>query len=210
MKKLIVLLTVLVLAMSASAKSLRDMWVTMPDSLLPTLNANLRLELVELRDMGVKAEVKNLLGSDCVIDTLTTDYLQLTSSKAAFVQMKMLPRNGKDSILCVVKTFAAPEKESNLRFYQQDWTELDKAQLLAEGELEDVSKWLAAKSDTMNVDHYRELIEPRMYFAELSLQDDTIVFQLSLPLVSEEEKMKLNAIIMQRKLKWNGERFNEI
>ena len=53
----------------------------MPDSLLPYLNKNQRLELLELRDMKVKAEVKNLLNGNTVMDTLTTNYLSLTLSR---------------------------------------------------------------------------------------------------------------------------------
>lgn len=203
------------LAMSASAKSLRDMWVAMPDSLLPTLNANMRLELVELRDMKVKAEVKSLLDSDCVLDTLTSDYLQLTTSKAALVQMKMLPQVTGDSILCVVKTFAAPEKESEVRFYRQDWSEIEdgQSQMFSIGNLSHMPDLLVAKPDTMSESCYRELklkVEPKMYSAELSASDASITFQLSLPLVSNDDKKHLNAILMQRKFKWNGKIFNEI
>ena len=203
------------LALSASAKSLRDMWIAMPDSLVPTLDANMRLEMVELHDMQVKAEVKSLLDSDCVLDTLTSDYLQVATSKAAFVQMKMLPQVGGDSILCMVKTFAAPEKESDVRFYRQDWSEITpgQSQMFSIGNLSSLPNRLVAKPDTMSESRFEELklmVEPKMYSAELSIRDNSIIFQLSLPLVSNDEKKHLNAILMQRKFKWNGEMFNEI
>lgn len=86
MKKLFVFLWVVLLVTSVQAKSLKDLWVSMPDSLLPTLDRNLRLELVELEEMGVKPNVKNLLGEECDMDTLTNDYLECTTSKAARLQ----------------------------------------------------------------------------------------------------------------------------
>lgn len=203
------------LTLAASAKSLRDMWVAMPDSLVPTLNANMRLEMVELHDMQVKAEVKSLLDSDCVLDTLTSDYLQVATSKAAFVQMKMLPQVGGDSILCMVKTFAAPEKESDVRFYRQDWSEItpEQSQMFSIGNLSSLPNRLVEKPDTMSESRFEELklmVEPKMYSAELSVNGNFITFQLSLPLVSNDEKKHLNAILMQRKFKWDGNRFNEI
>ena len=107
MKKLFVFLWVVLLVTSVQAKSLKDLWVSMPDSLLPTLDRNLRLELVELEEMGVKPNVKNLLGEECDMDTLTNDYLEFTTSKAARLQMIYLPSSAGDSILCVIKTFRA-------------------------------------------------------------------------------------------------------
>ena len=72
------------------------------------------LEFAELQEMGVKAEVKNLLGETSVMDTLTADFAQLRTSKSATLQMKKLPSANGDSLLCVVKTFAGVEKESEL------------------------------------------------------------------------------------------------
>ena len=69
MKKIFVFLWVVLLVTSVQAKSLKDLWVSMPDSLLPTLDRNLRLELVELEEMGVKPNVKNLLGEECDMDS---------------------------------------------------------------------------------------------------------------------------------------------
>ena len=70
------------------AKSMKDLLVSMPDSVVPYLNHNLRLEFAELQEMGVKAEVKNLLGETSVMDTLTADFAQLRTSKSATLQMK--------------------------------------------------------------------------------------------------------------------------
>lgn len=213
MKKLIVLLLGITLSMSVQAKSLREMWFSMPDSLIPTLNRNLRIELVDLVDMKVKSEVKGLLGEDCMMDTLTLDFAQLGISKVSSVQMKMLPwKNEGDSILCVVKTFSAPEKESDILFYDKEWRKLPSETFFADGQLVGMVHSLVCKPDTMSEEHYQEkliLLEPKMCYANLSEKENTIVFGLSLPLVSNEEKTLLEAILLQRKFKWNGEMFNE-
>ena len=52
-------------SLGMEAKSMKDLLVSMPDSVVPYLNHNLRLEFTELQEMGVKAEVKNLLGETC-------------------------------------------------------------------------------------------------------------------------------------------------
>lgn len=212
MKKLIVLLVAFLLSMSVSAKSLRDLWLSMPDSLLPTFNKNLRLEFVELKDLGVKPEVKNLLGDNCLIDTLSNDYLQMATSQQAVLQMKMLPMEVGDSILCVVKTFSAPEKESDVRFYDQSWHEITRKNFVSDDAWEGLTRYFKSKPDTMSNERYEEMfrmVEPVMVSANLSPDDETLTFSLSLPLVSKEEKEALNALIVQRKFKWDRERFNE-
>lgn len=84
MKTKILLLVLVVMTVFGNAKaSVREAWLMMPDSLLPYLNKNQRLELLELRDMKVKAEVKNLLNGNTVMDTLTTNYLSLTLSPSS-------------------------------------------------------------------------------------------------------------------------------
>lgn len=212
MKKLVVLLVTVALSVSVHAKSLRDLWISMPDTLMPILDKNLRIEFVDLKDMGVKAEVKNLLGENSVMDTLSTDYLQMTTSASSSVQMLLLPRSGSDSLLCVIKTFLGTEKESEVRFYDQQWQEVNSQDLLP-ADAYTLDGYFKAKPDTMSEEKFRELhlaLEPKMWGVELSAADKTLVFRLSLPLLSNEEKVQLNALLMQRKFKWNDKTFNEI
>lgn len=212
MKKLFVFLWVVLLVTSVQAKSLKDLWVSMPDSLLPTLDRNLRLELVELEEMGVKPNVKNLLDEECDMDTLTNDYLEFTTSKAARLQMIYLPSSAGDSILCVIKTFRAPSKESEIRFYDQGWRQLPISSYLAKDQYA-LGCYIKPKSDTMRVEEYEELkskLEPVMYVTDYLPTAQAFRVQVSLPLLSNEDKMKVQSILMQRKFKWVLGRFNEI
>lgn len=212
MKKLFVFLWVVLLVTSVQAKSLKDLWVSMPDSLLPTLDRNLRLELVELEEMDVKPNVKNLLGEECDMDTLTNDYLECTTSKAARLQMIYLPSSAEDSVLCVIKTFRAPSKESEIRFYDQGWRQLPISSYLAKDQYM-LGSYIKPKSDTMRVEEYEELkskLEPVMYVTEYLPTAQAFRVQVSLPLLSNEDKMKVQSILMQRKFKWILGRFNEI
>ena len=198
---------------ATDAKSMRDFWISMPDSLIPTMNANMRTELVELQEMGVKSEVSNLLGDNVVLDTLTADFLQVRLSKVATLQIKQLPlADGKDSLWCVVKTFSAPEKDSEVQFYNQQWQALDTKEYFGGKSMDDIMESLIQKPDTMGearFEELKEMIEPRMMSAMLFQDDSSIVFRLSLPLMSVEDKKQVKAIKMQRKFNWNGKKFNE-
>ncbi len=209
---IMVLFCLLASAFTAEGKSLKELWHTMPDSLAPSLNRNLRIEMTDLQDMKVKAEVTNLLGDTSILDTLTSNFAQVRVNKSCTIQLKMLPTANGDSIVCMVKTLAAPERESEVFLYDQEWHAQDMSQAFGGKSIDTLPGTLIQKPDTMSEERFEELqkmIEPRMMSALLFKHEDAIVFCLSLPLLSNEEKKHTRAIRLQRKLKWNGIIFNE-
>lgn len=211
-KNVLLLLMLLTFATNMSAKSLNELWVSMPDSLMPMVNKSQRIEFLDLKNLGVKAEVDNLLGESCQLDSVTSDYLKLTTSPSSLYEMRLLPQTSGDSLLCIVRTFSAPEKESELKFYDQEWKELEGTSLLPSN-LSDVSLYMQAKPDTMSLERCHELqamIEPQMFHLTWSEDGNELVSQLSLPLLGKEEKAQMLALLMQRKFKWDGEKFKEI
>ena len=215
MKKIILLVTMacaLLAGQDGHAKSMKDMWLSMPDSLAPVLSQNMRLEMVELQDMKVKAEVANALGDSCVMDTLTHNFLQVQLSKVCLLQAKLLPFVGGDSILCVVKTFSGPEKESEVTFYGQDWHQVDATHLFDGHDFAALYDRLVQKPDTMSDERFvqlKSMIEPRMLNAILFEHDNSMVVRLALPLLSADDKKLVNVIKKQIKFNWNGDIFNE-
>ena len=211
MKKAITLICAVMLTVYVEGKSLRDLWISMPDSLAPTLDKNLRTEFVELQDMKVKSDVTNLLGGTSVMDTITADFLQVKMSAVATMQIKLLPQVEGDSLLCVVKTVSAPEKDSELLFFDQQWRSLNAKKYLGGKDLSDILESLIVKPDTMSEAKFMELksmIEPKMMSAILFEHAQSVVFRLSTPLLSADDKKNVSTIKMQRKLNWNGKSFN--
>ena len=196
-----------VLPQTVDAKSMKDLLVSLPDEVMPYLDKNVRLEFAELQEMGVVAEVKNSLGSMSVMDSLTADYISIRMSKSTTLQMKKMPQENGDSIVCLVKTFSLPEKESELYLYDQDWKRLP-----LDLNLQSLAESLIQKPDTMTDARFMELkqmIEPKMVSAVLLQHENGLVVDLSLPLLSADDKKMVSVIKLQRKLKWNGETFKE-
>ena len=104
-----------------SATSVKDVWVSMPDSIAPYLNQKLRIECADLYEMGAKAEVQNLLKRTSKIETWAANYLQAQLSDACQLQLCILPCTEGDSLICMIKTFAGPEKESSVQMYSMQW-----------------------------------------------------------------------------------------
>ena len=76
---------------SAQGLALRDAFRQMPDSVMPTLTQNNRLDCLDFLDAGMKAEVRNRLGGTSVMTALTPDSLSLQVSPALRVDMLLLP-----------------------------------------------------------------------------------------------------------------------
>ncbi len=200
---LLFIATCLSLSAQLSAKSMKDIWLSMPDSLLPYLNKNLKTELIDLADMKVKAEVTNLLDGKTVLDTLTADYLSVRLTRGTELQLKRLHSIQGDSLLCVVRTFMAPEPESTVSLYTMDWVKLKDCSWPTTS--------LLQKPDTMSLQRFHELqllIEPALVKASLKIDEDVLLLQLSSGLVDEKDKIMLQPILLQRKLKWTGDFFN--
>lgn len=194
------------LSLPISAKSMREIWMSMPDSIIPYLDKNRRIELVDFIDMKVKAEVKNLLDENTVMDTLTSVYTSVALNESSQLQMKLLPFAGGDSIICMVHTYKGPESESKVDFFSQDWKRLDN-----HVDLSQYVSSMIAKPDTMSQTNFEMLkskIYPAMIRAALSLNDNNLTLELTSPLLFKDEKVQLKPILLQRKLKWDGKRFN--
>ena len=194
--------------------SMRDVWLSMPDSILPYLNKNQRLEHLDFLDMHVTSEVKNLLGGEGRMDTLTADYTMVHLTAASTLQMKLLTQSDSTQLICFVKTFHAPEPESSVLFYDQNWKLVSASYGLPLSlSSEEVLKHFTFQPEGMDSERYEELckmIEPVMLSARLSPESSDIVFQLSTPTFTQKEKEEVKAIVKQIKFKWNGETFKEL
>lgn len=203
-KYLVFLFTAALLSpLPVMAKSVKELWLAMPEDMVPYLGKEKRQECLDFMQMGVKAEADNALGGKSVVDTLTADYLQATLSRSLTLQMKRLPVDGRDSLLCVVRTIHGPEPESMVEFYSQEWERLGGMQFLVDD--------LVQRPDTMSTQRFRELLllfDPGLVCASLVPDSDELEVSVRAVNVTAEEAEELKAIILQRKFKWNGTEFN--
>lgn len=115
---------------SAQELALRDVFRQMPDSLLPTLTQNNRLDFLDFLDAGMKAEVKNRLGGTSVMTVLTSDSLSLQVSASLRVDMLLLPLaeplDSVNQIVVVGETYLADSVygETTVRYFTIDWKPL--------------------------------------------------------------------------------------
>lgn len=207
MRRFYVILLIAMACLQVQAQSMRKIWLSMPDSIIPYLNKNQRLELVDYVDLKVKPEVKNQLRETSVIDTLTTNYMSITLNKASKMQLRLLPTTNEDSILCMVRTFNGPLPESSITFYTPHWQRLESPSI----DLQQFAPSLIVRPDTMSQARFDELkgkIEVITVEASLTAENDNLMLRTAVPLLSHQEKESIRLIFLQRKLNWNGTTYN--
>lgn len=103
---------------------MRDVFAGMPDSILPLITKNNRLDCIDFIENNMPAQVKNKVDESIELTALTENYLKLRMSSVSDAEMKLLTMGDTAQVICLVKTYAGPIKDSSIRFYSMDWKEL--------------------------------------------------------------------------------------
>src|SRR3712207_4833574 len=80
------LLSLLILALFTTAPcvsaNMKDIWLSMPDSIIPYLDKNLRLQFLDYESLHVNTTVTNKLHGESKLDTLTSDFIRIQLSQS--------------------------------------------------------------------------------------------------------------------------------
>lgn len=214
MKKIFIIATLLIATLlHVDAQSpMRDLWIQMPDSVVAYLDVNSRTEMADFYEMKVKTGSKNLLEGKSAIDSLTNDYIHVTLNSSTTLQIKKL-QTESSFVICLIKTFTAPEPESEVSFFSSSWKPLKNTfGLPVTNDASSLIEQFTTRPDTISQERYEELasmLDPVMISAEMSVNEQVVTFSLSHPLIEKSEILNINAIFKQRKFKWNGQTFIE-
>lgn len=210
-KRLIFTAITLLVSLSSMAKSMVEIWSSIPDSVIPYIDRTHRLEMTDFIKMGLKGDVNHSLGGKSEMDTITADYIHLTLNESVTMELKRLPREGEDSLLCVVTTCKGPAEESNVKFFTQEWQSIIVPKAFEGGDYYELASRLTQRPDVMSKARYDELcamIDPVMLSAKLSIADNVLHVKLSLPLLKADDQRKLSSVMNPIDLHWDGRGFN--
>ena len=114
-----------------------DVISRMPDTVVPYLNENMKLDLIDFIHSGMKAEVTNNLGGKSVLQKLSDHYSLWQLNEAATMEMLLLDAvepidstSNASKIICVVKTWGTDIQESSISFYSMEWQSLHAQQYI--------------------------------------------------------------------------------
>ena len=197
MKKILIIICFLTCWLGVSAQSLREVWIEMPDSILPYLSKSQRTELADYVEMKAEPAVLSTFGDSVRIERMTNNYLLLKANEATRLEIKLLDNN----TLALVQTWMAPAAESKLSLFNLQWQPK-----------EAVVEYKAniVKPDSMSDEDFSDLktlMSPRLKEYRLSADNNSLSVSWNYPLLSKKDVKRVTEILKSQVLNWTGKDF---
>lgn len=133
-RKLLCTSVLAVASMAAMADSdvLRTLFAEMPDTIIPYLTRNDRLDLMDFMDSNMKAEVTNSLGGKTQMTVLTPDTISVQLNETAKLDLYLVqlpavaPLDSCSHAIMLVRTIGLGQEytETETEFYSCTWRRL--------------------------------------------------------------------------------------
>lgn len=124
MRRVMIMAAMLAFCTVSYGQMMRDMIVSMPDSLMPSLTKVNREDCVDFREADMKACVTNRFGTVTELLELTSDYASWQYTAATSYEMKLLPLSDSVRVMCVVHRVSTPTRDASIHFYDNQWQPL--------------------------------------------------------------------------------------
>ena len=197
MKKTLIIICFLACWLSVSAQSLREVWVEMPDSILPYLSKSQRTELADYVDMKADPAVLNSFGDSVRIERMTNNYLLVKANEVTRLEIKLLDNNTMAS----VQTWMAPVAESKLSLFNLQWQPKE----VVVGYQENIIK-LESMSDE-DFAELKTMMYPRLKEYRLSADNNSLSVSWNYPLLSKKDAKRVANLLKTQVLNWTGKDF---
>ncbi len=197
MKKILIIICFLTCWLGVSAQSLREVWIEMPDSILPYLSKSQRTELADYVEMKAEPAVLSTFGDSVRIERMTNNYLLLKANETTRLEIKLLDNN----TLALVQTWMAPAAESKLSLFNLQWQ--PKEAVVA-------YKANIVKPDSMSDEDFSDLktlMFPRLKEYRLSADNNSLSVSWNYPLLSKKDVKRVTEILKSQVLNWTGKDF---
>ncbi len=207
MKKM--LLSVVLLSASwsgAICQPVDSVFARMPLEVLPLLERNPRLDMLDLYNYKIQAKVENVFGGSSVLLAKTDDYLRLRLTEVSHWELKCLPLGG-DWIYACVHSLRSGATESRIALYASDWKTVEGAGFGCPP-LQDF--WQPA--DSISEERRAELLaklQPVHVEARWSPDAPELNFSVSVSHLSPEDREDAARCLRQVVRRWNGAEMTE-
>lgn len=122
--KALILLAAASAALTAPARTAADFFKEAPTTVVPLLQTNTRLDMLDYFNSGLSTPSANTLGGRSRITALSDRAVTIEMSRDASMQIALVP-SGRDTIVAVVETVLTPVADSRVRLFRPaDWKEL--------------------------------------------------------------------------------------
>ena len=121
--KLIALTALIAPALGVSATEITatQAFSTVPRKVLPLLDENARLDMIDYCNSNMTNATENIYGGRSRIVQLSPESLTAQLTDATECQMAILP-DGKEGLIAMISTVATPAPDSNMSVFTSDWS----------------------------------------------------------------------------------------
>ena len=198
---------------------MREVFAAMPDSVLPLVTKNNRLDCIDFIENNMEAKVRNRLDEYVTLEALTKDYARFRTSAVSLMEMKLLPTSDTTAVLCVVTTAQTGEEgsavrleDSHIRFLHPDWTALptDTLRQVVEHTYAKIDSHLCVMPDTPMCDFTQALSALADFHPvkmALSADDTSLTVTLQTAQLSKTEREAVRNHLRPLTLMWDGKQF---
>ena len=190
----------------AQETRMHDILSQIPDTLLPYLSHNNKLDLIDFIESGMTASVTNGFDEQTQLTKLTDNYMKISLSQASYIEMKLLNAHEEsfkyDKVLCVVFTIGENQLSSTIKFYTPNWEPIS---IIPDPIKDNIDK-LIIHPENMNTDEFNTLkksISPIAIYADLSDKEDELTIGISPLNIHPEEETKVSLLLKPITLKWH-------
>lgn len=208
LKKIVLLLIgVCGFSVSGTAQTMKEVFLSMPDSVMPLLSKDNRADFVDFLASKMQARVKNAYDENAYMDTLTADYTYLRPTPSSSVTMKLLPLSDSIKIICLVHTYQADAADSKLLFFDTKWHPLDGARFVSNPSTDDFLQEAKA-GDELTFSSVKNKLNVSMVVAHLSPANTDLTFTYDDRYLSQEDQKLVKGYIRSAiTKKWENGKF---
>ncbi|NDV66326.1 DUF3256 family protein [Bacteroides sp. 224] len=212
MKKILLFLFAFTLFTSAYAQEAKTLFLKSPESVTPLLTEVNRADFIDFLESNMKAKVKNRFESESEMTDLTADYIRIQMTPQSTWEMKVLPVDDAQSIICIISTACAPICDSRIQLYTADWKPLNYNLYITLPKKED---FFLAQPDDTSTEDFRILYKKADLFlvkASLSKESKVLTFSYTTPeYMVKEDAEKLSEYLREPLMyTWNQGKFQKM
>lgn len=105
------------------ANPIDSVFVHVPTDVLPILDIDARLDMIDLYNYNMKAEAYNIYGGKSVMTQKTDWMFSISLTESSRWDLALLPQS-EDTIFAVIYTLLSPAESSRIVLYDVDWQPL--------------------------------------------------------------------------------------
>ncbi len=203
MKKILLLTLLFTTAITGRAQSIDTLFHRTPEHVLPLLDGNTRLDLLDLYNHKMEAKAENIFGGMAKLTCKTSDYAHVVLTNVSEWEMKLLT-TANDTLICVVHTRRTPTARSCIRMFRKNWQSAD-TPLPAPVPADFV------RTDSTGGDDEQSDIMARLTSNGIEAHwDDSeslLTLQLSTAALTDEQQKKAEAFLQPLRYRWENGRF---